>query len=119
MNLLPLTFVFPLVGYLLLAFSRNRLSENQAATIGVGSLGLAFATAIYAGCQFLAQPAGFAYEMHLWTWMAAGDYQADFTLYFDGLALTMTGVITGVGFFIHLFASWYMRGEEGYGRFFS
>jgi NADH-quinone oxidoreductase subunit L len=24
----------------------------------------------------------------------------------------MLGVVTGVGFFIHLFASWYMRGEK-------
>jgi NADH:ubiquinone oxidoreductase subunit 5 (subunit L)/multisubunit Na+/H+ antiporter MnhA subunit len=37
----------------------------------------------------------------------------------DGLSLTMLGVVTGVGFLIHLFASWYMRGEEGYSRFFS
>ena len=119
MNLLPLTFVFPLVGYLLLAFTHGRLSEKQAACIGVGSLGLAFLTAIYVGCQFLAQPDGYVHSQHLWTWMAAGNFEADFTLYFDGLALTMTGVITGVGFFIHLFASWYMRGEEGYPRFFS
>ena len=35
------------------------------------------------------------------------------------LSLTMLGVVTGVGFFIHLFASWYMRGEEGYSRFFT
>ena len=27
--------------------------------------------------------------------------------------------VTGVGFFIHMFASWYMRGEEGYSRFFA
>jgi NADH-quinone oxidoreductase subunit L len=27
--------------------------------------------------------------------------------------------VTGVGFLIHLFASWYMRGEEGYSRFFA
>ena len=31
----------------------------------------------------------------------------------------MMGMITGVGFLIHIFASWYMRGEEGYARFFS
>jgi len=33
-------------------------------------------------------------------------------LYLDGLSVTMLGVITGVGFFIHMFASWYMRGEK-------
>ena len=31
----------------------------------------------------------------------------------------MLGVVTGVGFLIHLFASWYMRGETGYSRFFA
>ncbi|HBI07760.1 MAG TPA: NADH-quinone oxidoreductase subunit L, partial [Erwinia persicina] len=28
-------------------------------------------------------------------------------------------VVTGGGFLIHMFASWYMRGEEGYSRFFA
>lgn len=121
MNLLPLTFIFPLVGYFLLAFTRGRLSINTAASIGVGSIGLAFLSAIYVSVQFLAQPQGFAHEQLLWTWMAAGDFTSEFSLYFDGLALTMTGVITGVGFLIHLFASWYMRHEdpEGYSRFFA
>ena len=30
----------------------------------------------------------------------------------------MMGMVTGVGFLIHIFASWYMRGEEDYARFF-
>ena len=51
--------------------------------------------------------------------MAAGDFSTNFTLYLDGLSVTMLGVVTGVGFLIHLFASWYMRGEAGYSRFFA
>lgn len=47
MNLLFLTFVFPLVGFLLLSFSRGRFSENLSALIGVGSVGLSAATAAY------------------------------------------------------------------------
>ena len=35
MNLLFLTFVFPLLGYILLSLSRERISENVAALIGV------------------------------------------------------------------------------------
>jgi len=31
----------------------------------------------------------------------------------------MTGIITGVGFLIHLFAAWYMKGDAGFARFFS
>ena len=48
MNLLYLTFIFPLVGFLLLATLRTRLSENTAAVIGVGSMGLSALTALYA-----------------------------------------------------------------------
>ena len=53
MNLLYLTFVFPLVGFLLLASLRERLSENVAAVIGVGSMGLSALTTLYVGMSFL------------------------------------------------------------------
>ncbi|MDI1301575.1 MAG: NADH-quinone oxidoreductase subunit L [bacterium] len=120
MNLLFLTFVFPLIGFLLLAFARGRISENLAAVIGVGSIGLSALTVVWVGADFLQHPpAGGAYTQHLWSWINAGGFTPDFSLHLDGLSLTMLGVITGVGFFIHLFASWYMRGEDGYERFFS
>lgn len=120
MNLLYLTFIFPLVGFLLLATLRTRLSENTAAVIGVGSMGLSALTALYVGIDFMQNiPQGGAYVQTLWTWMQVGDFSVNFALHLDGLSLTMLGVVTGVGFFIHLFASWYMRGEAGYERFFS
>ncbi|MDX5629215.1 MULTISPECIES: NADH-quinone oxidoreductase subunit L [unclassified Brenneria] len=121
MNLLYLTILFPLLGFLLLAFSRGRWSENASATVGVGSVGLAALTAAWAVADFLGQQhssAG-AFDQHLWTWMAVGDFNIGVTLTLDGLSATMLSVVTGVGFFIHLFASWYMRGEEGYSRFFA
>ena len=47
MNTLPLTFLAPLIGYLLLSFSRGKFSENTSAAIGVGSMGVsASATAL-------------------------------------------------------------------------
>ncbi|HIE1867334.1 TPA: NADH-quinone oxidoreductase subunit L [Pseudomonas aeruginosa] len=120
MNLLPLTFLFPLVGFLLLSFSRGRWSENLSALVGVGSVGLSALSAAWAIFSFHSSPpAGGAYSLVLWQWMAAGDFSTNFTLYLDGLSVTMLGVVTGVGFLIHLFASWYMRGETGYSRFFA
>ncbi len=120
MNLLFLTFVFPLVGFLLLSFSRGRFSENLSALIGVGSVGLSAATAAYVIWQFnVAPPEGGAYSQLLWQWMSVDGFAPNFTLYLDGLSVTMLGVVTGVGFLIHLFASWYMRGEVGYSRFFA
>ncbi|WAG07597.1 NADH-quinone oxidoreductase subunit L [Aeromonas jandaei] len=120
MSLLYLTFLFPLLGWLVLAFSLGRLGERTSALIGVGSIGLSALTTLWVGLDFLANPPeGGVYIQHLWQWMAVGHFTPTFSLALDGLSLTMLGVVTGVGFFIHLFASWYMRGEEGYSRFFT
>ncbi|WP_310597723.1 NADH-quinone oxidoreductase subunit L, partial [Aeromonas aquatica] len=120
MSLLFLTFLFPLLGWLVLAFSIGRLGERTSALIGVGSIGLSALTTLWVGINFLGNmPEGGVYTQTLWQWMAVGEFTPSFRLALDGLSLTMLGVVTGVGFFIHLFASWYMRGEEGYSRFFT
>ena len=118
MSYLYLTILFPLIGFILLAAGRDKLSENVAALIGVGSVGLSALVALYAGIEFV-QADGTAYNQYLWTWFNVGDFSATFGLHLDGLSLLMMGMVTGVGFLIHIFASWYMRGEDGYARFFS
>ncbi|WP_342753913.1 NADH-quinone oxidoreductase subunit L [Pantoea sp. MBD-2R] len=118
MNLLYLTILFPLIGFLLLAFSRGRWSENLSATVGMGSVGLAALVTIWVGIDFFSQGQP-VFNQALWTWMHVGNFDIKVNLTLDGLSLTMLSVVTGVGFFIHMFASWYMRGEEGYSRFFA
>ncbi|MCG3872795.1 NADH-quinone oxidoreductase subunit L [Psychrobacter sp. Ps7] len=120
MSLLPLTFIFPLVGFLILAFMRDKLTEQVAAIVGVGSMLLSALCTLIVSYTFLTNnPAGTVVEIPLWTWFQVGDFAPSFGLSFDGLALTMTGVITGIGFLIHLFAAWYMKGDTGFARFFS
>lgn len=120
MDMLILACVAPLVGFALLGLARGRIPENLAALLGVGSIGVAALATLNAGWQFLNQPPadGFV-AVRLWTWMQVGNFAPSFTLRLDALSLVMMGVITGVGFFIHLFASWYMRGDPGYTRFFA
>ncbi|MCD1280104.1 NADH-quinone oxidoreductase subunit L [Psychrobacter sp. CCUG 69069] len=120
MSLLPLTFIFPLIGFLILAFMRDKLTEQVAAAVGVGSMLLSALCTLVVSYSFLTtNPAGTVVEIPLWTWFQVGDFAPHFGLSFDGLALTMTGVITGIGFLIHLFAAWYMKGDTGFARFFS
>lgn len=118
MNMLALTFICPLVGFLLLATLRDRLSQSQATLIGVGSMALSAIAALAVSLPFLAGSRE-AQNVALWTWLSVGDFAPNFGLHFDGLSLTMTLIITGVGFLIHLFASWYMNGEAQFARFFS
>lgn len=120
MNQLYLTILFPLIGFLILVSARKRLSENVAAFVGVGSVGLAAIFAALAGYDFLQhKPESGAFVQPLWTWVNVAGFAPAFNLHLDGLSITMLGVITGVGFLIHLFASWYMRGDEDFARFFS
>ena len=119
MNQLYLTIVFPLIGFLILVSGRKRLSENVAAFVGVGSVGLAAIFAALAGYDYLQHQPETPFVQPLWTWVNVAGFAPSFNLLLDGLSLTMLGVITGVGFLIHLFASWYMRGDEDYARFFS
>ncbi|MFV9996754.1 MAG: NADH-quinone oxidoreductase subunit L [Arsenophonus endosymbiont of Dermacentor nuttalli] len=121
MNLLYLTILLPLLGFLLLAFSCGRWSENLSASIGVGSVGLAALVTFWLAIDFCSNnvDGGYVYSQILWNWITIADFNIPITLMLDGLSLTMLAVVTGVGFLIHLYASWYMRGEEGYSRFFA
>ncbi|WP_347455945.1 NADH-quinone oxidoreductase subunit L [Acinetobacter thermotolerans] len=118
MSYLYLTILFPLIGFVLLAAGRNKLPEPVAAIIGVGAVGLSALFALIAGMDFV-NNGSVAQVQHLWTWFSAGNLAPGISLHLDGLSLLMTGMITGVGFLIHIFASWYMRGEEDFARFFS
>lgn len=121
MNLLYLTILFPLLGFLLLAFSRGRWSENITAKIGVGSIGLSLLFVLWVIYYYSSHG---SFSTPLWTWMnvpmsGKPAFTIAATLALDGLSLTMISVVAGIGFLIHMFASWYMRGEEGYSRFFA
>ena len=118
MSFLYLTVLFPLIGFVLLAAGRNKLPENVAAIIGVGAVGLSALVALIAGLDFV-NNGKVTYVQHLWTWFNVGNLRPGISLHLDGLSLLMMGMVTGVGFLIHIFASWYMRGEEDFARFFS
>jgi NADH-quinone oxidoreductase subunit L len=87
--------------------------------VGLGSTGLAFACAIEAVREFVAngqQP----FRKEFVDWIAAGtDFRIGLDLQFDQLTVVMVLVVTGVGFLIHIYSTGYMAHEGGYYRFFS
>src|SRR5580658_4472002 len=119
-NLLFVIFLAPFLGFVALTIGRSRLSESAATAIGIGTLGVSALTTVAVGIEFFVHPppAG-AFSQPLWQWFDVGGFAPRFALRLDGLSLTMLGVITGVGFFIHLFAAWYMREYGDCARFFS
>ena len=117
---LYLVLLAPLLGFVILTFGRNRLSEDTASAIGIAAIGVSVLTTLAVGIEFFVHPpAAGAFSQPLWQWFDVGGFAPRFALRLDGLSLTMLGVITGVGFFIHLFAAWYMREYGDCARFFS
>src|SRR5215467_6344486 len=52
-------------------------------------------------------------------WIQITGFHADLAFTADHLTLIMLGVVTGVGFLIHVYSVGYMAHEEGYWRFFA
>ncbi len=52
-------------------------------------------------------------------WIAVSGFHVNFAFTVDHLTLVMLGVVTGVGFLIHVYSVGYMAHEEGYWRFFA
>jgi NADH-quinone oxidoreductase subunit L len=52
-------------------------------------------------------------------WIEITGFHVDFAFAVDHLTLIMLGVVTGVGFLIHIYSVGYMAHEEGYWRFFA
>ncbi len=95
-----------------------RLPRPVAATFGAGSVGLAALVALLASISF-SSSGETAYELTLWTWMSIGTFNPGITLHLDALSMVMMGVITGVGFLIHLYSTEYMAHDDGMQRFFA
>ena len=112
----------PLLGFLVLFLTEGRLPDRVVAAVGAGSVGLAALVALFVGYQFT-QSGVAGHPQVLWTWMAVGSFAPTVTLHLDSLSLVMMGVVTGVGFLIHLYATGYMWKDHeeprGYSRFFA
>ncbi|GAB4360615.1 MAG: NADH-quinone oxidoreductase subunit L [Methylohalobius crimeensis] len=113
-GLAPLWLIpaFPLAGFLILVLTP--LPPRAIAWVGTGSVGLA----ALATLNPILSPAPVVHQT-LAPWLTAGTLQVAFGFYCDDLTRLMLGVITGVGFLIHLYSTAHMAGDEGYRRFFA
>lgn len=119
-SLLWLIPAIPFAGALLLAIFGPRFSRRTVALLGVGSIGLSALITFGIAADFIGSPPpDHRRTQTLWTWMNVGDLNAPVALLLDPLSLVMIGVVTFVGFLIHLYSAEYMAEEEGYSRFFA
>lgn len=117
---LTMVLLFPLIGVLFgLTFGR-RLPERVlgwTASLLVGAAFLSAVVAVLAWQRMGLEGAGV--RVILFEWIRVGAVRIEAALWLDALSTVMILTVAGVSFLIHVYAIGYMRGDEGFGRFFT
>ena len=116
--LIPL---LPILGAIIAGFFGDLFLKGKAhwpIWIGVGC-SCVLSLIILSGMLWGSDPARFTAAPVVYDWITAGNFSAPVAFYLDPLTAIMLAVVTGVGLIITIFAAGYMKGEEGYSRFFA
>src|SRR5581483_11571541 len=123
-SLLAYIVLVPLLGAAIIGLFGKRWSERLIGTVACGTIGISTILAFIAFFGQLLPLSGQAGQprlltQYLFTWIKVGTFQADFAYMLDPLSGIMVVFVTFVAFWIHVFATGYMHGEDGYYRFFA
>jgi len=106
----------PLAGFIINGIGRNTLPKSLIGFLGSFSVLVSFGISVGA---FLQVKSSGAFNVNLFNWFSVSEFKASFAFLVDQLSALMLLIITGVGFLIHLYSVGYMKGDAGYGKFFS
>jgi NADH-quinone oxidoreductase subunit L len=110
----------PLISFLIISLFAKTLRQNIVAFLGTGSVMLSAIITIIISIAFLSgETAEKEYSSYLYTWLSTGGFTTSMSLVFDPLSLIFCFVITFVGALIHLYSVEFMKGDEGFNRFFA
>ncbi len=120
-NLIYLTVVLPLLGFLINGIFGSKIkNEKVIGILGSGTVGLSFLIVLGAFFETLALPVDQRQTIvNLFSWLTVANLNVSFAYQVDQLSLVMALVVTGVGFIIHVYSIGYMHGDKGFWRFFS
>ncbi len=115
-SLVVLIPVLPLIAVAWNGLLGHRYPHALAGGVAVGSVGLSFLCAVTLCLGALSDPA--PREVVAYAWIFGGGLHVNLGFLIDPLTLVMVMVVTGVGLLIHVYAVGYMRGDDGFVRFF-
>ena len=110
----------PFAMFLVLIFFGQQLPQRLTALVGVAGTGFSALLTVVLAWGFLSSPPqDYGITSNLWEWMNTGALDVAFSFRLDTLSLVFIFVITFVGFFILVYSTEFMQGDEGYARFFA
>jgi NADH-quinone oxidoreductase subunit L len=118
--LLALIILAPLLGAAILGAFGRRMGERLIGVIASSTVAIsAIISFLVVFRHYSELEHGHKFYDYLFTWISVGTFRADASLLLDSLSAIYILFITFVAFWIHVFATGYMRGEDGYWRFFA
>ncbi|MCX6141079.1 MAG: NADH-quinone oxidoreductase subunit L, partial [Candidatus Kapabacteria bacterium] len=121
MNYAALIPLFPLIGFVIVAFFGKRMkSEKLVGIVASAAILASFVTACAVFMNLASRPAEErSVLVTVYTWIATGSFHVDIAYQFDQLSVLFALIITGVGFLIHVYSMGYMHGDKSFPRFFA
>jgi NADH-quinone oxidoreductase subunit L len=120
LSLLWVIIALPALGAAVILVLGNRRTSRWAHLLGCATVVVSFVLSVIEFATLLGRDAGNRQVVeHLYTWIHAGSFQADFGLLYDPLSAVFLLLITGVGGLIHIYSVGYMAHDERRARFFA
>lgn len=116
-------FLLPFTAFVINAFIGRKL-PRQGDWLSVLAIFGSFLFSARIFCDFFFSKFSTDYFVHkVFTWIDISYldqvFKIDMGIYIDNMAAIMLLMVTGVATMIHLFSTWYMKGDVRYGRFFT
>ncbi len=125
-SLAPLLLILPLVGFSLTALIGRRLGKQAhwfpvLAIFVVWVIAMGLVVSVLTGTAPLIEGTDdlHGYEIPLFTWIPAGEFQVDVGIFIDPLTACLLIVVTTIGLLVHVYSIGYMSHDPGYWRFFA
>ncbi len=118
--LLVIIIMAPLLGAAILGGFGKRMGERLIGLIACSTVAVSGILSFYLFVKHhTVLEQGHKVYDYLFTWISVGTFRADASLLLDSLSGIYILFVTFVAFWIHVFATGYMRGDKGYWRFFA
>ena len=122
-SLLVWIILSPLLGSIVLGalyfyhIKKEKISETTFAIIGCITPLISFLITLSLFLRMSEEK--IIFKQHLFTWLNIDKLNIDMSLLGDNLSIFMSMFVTFVGWLIHIYAIGYMRGDNGFGKFFA
>ncbi len=117
LNLVWLIPTLPLLGFLINGLGYKSLPKSLTSFIGSAAVLGSFIIAVSLFVALINNNIP-ATTINFYDFLTVGSFNISFSFLIDELSVFMMLIITGVGFFIHVYSSGYMHDDEGFNKFF-